>query len=113
MEFKIYIDPQFIYNRVDIHAVVFRKDGKEVLSYKDGSIISTIVEESVMTAPMLSLPTELFKAIEERILLDLEQRGGAPSQQYLRGRVEELEKFNEWLKSQVENIPYIPKAKND
>lgn len=111
MEFKIYIDTQPAYNRVDIHAVVFRKDSKEVLSYKDGAVISSIVEENVVSTPFISLPMELFKSIEEKIILDLERRGGAPSQQYMRGRCEQLEKEVAWLRTQVEQIPFIPKTK--
>jgi hypothetical protein len=101
MEFKIYIDTQPVYNRVDIHAIVLRENGKEVLSYKDGAVISTIVEEGQHSPPFLTLPLELFKTIEEQIIMDMERRGGAPSQQYMRGKVDVLEKFVEWFKTKV------------
>lgn len=114
MKYKIFINDDFIYNKVEIFAAVVDADGTptERISYNGGATILTKAIEGLRPDPYLILPRKLYEAIETQIIDDLQRRGGVPTAQYLNGRVAELEKQVAWLQQQVETIPYIPLAKH-
>lgn len=98
MEYRIYIKSEPWNNQVSVYV----RTDRDYLHFKDGMLTATKVENcNTITEPLLTLPPDLYKAIEARIMEEVEDRGGTPGTQYLRGKVEELEKMVEWLKSKV------------
>lgn len=101
-QYKAYIERQPWNYGVRIHIQrMSGEDRREYLTLKDGKVIATIIDACCLTpegAHFLELPELVFEAIKERIMNDVEQQGGAPTQQSLRGEIKRLEDEVKWLR---------------
>jgi hypothetical protein len=100
-EYKAYIERSWIMDSWRIYVTGRFSDRREYVTLKDGKVISTIIDECQMIPDgghFLELPDSVFKAIKDRIMSDVEQQGGAPTQQSLRGEIKRLENEVNWLR---------------
>jgi hypothetical protein len=97
MEYKIYIQSE-PWNR---QVAIYLGDDNSYYTYSDGVLTAHGKDCAVKSKPLITLTPEVFAALERTILEEVERRGGTPGTQYLRGKVEELEKQVAWFKSKI------------
>lgn len=101
-QYKAYIEKQVWNYGVRIHVQrLIGDERREYLTLKDGKVIATLIDAHSYTpegAYFLELPENVFDAIKERVISDMENQGGAPTQQSLRGEIKRLENEVNWLR---------------
>lgn len=104
MEYKTFIEHKYVEGKVLIYMVRQQNNFRDFLTIRDGITIATRIEEGVAIPEdgyYLKLPIEVFDCLLSGMVEHQERKGGAPTQQSLRGEVKRFENEVAWLRSLI------------
>jgi len=107
MEYKVFIQHDWAFNKFNVYVKSY-SDTDDHLYLYDGKNVVKLLNTYGCNPPekteLISLPIDIYKAIEKEIIKMVEERGGIETAQRANGRIEELEKQVTWLQTQLENV---------
>jgi hypothetical protein len=105
-QFELYIREDVIRFKVDIFCIV-RKCGQEYNCHfdSDGLMFETFIENHLNSdfKPLLSLPYTFFKPFIKEVA-DYADNQGISVENTMKGKLEILNKDNEWFKQMIEKV---------
>lgn len=110
-EYSVYVEYKPWEGAVYVHMGRWleRDHNREYLTIKDGHILSNMINGGELTPDdghFLRLPIDVYESLEKGIIQRVEQRGGAETQQSLRGQVKQMEDEIKWLRETLGALLY-------